>query len=490
MVLIFLIFGVWINLRINHDTTTNVQNECQIVVNPLNGNNLVAIWRDFRLGYRRVGVGYSLDGGRTWNDQLFEGTPYTRDSDPGLTVGKDGTFYAVILAFESTSQPNGLFVYRSTDNGVSWDGPYTVIDQVPGVFEDKELIACDRTNSPYQGNLYVPWTRFGATTQIMCARSTDGGFSFESPVRVSDQSGVQWPVPAVGPDGTLYIAWDAYNAIKIDKSTDGGVSFGSDRVIQYVDFGYGYINGGILVFSFPAIDVDITGGPNNGTIYCVYSDYSPAQTDLDIYFTKSTDGGLTWSAKKRINDDALNNGCDQFHPWLTVDRDGRIVVVFLDRRLDPNNYLYDCFITYSTDGGATWAKNERISTVSSDPNAGKAGLLGEYIGVASFDGDIHPAWVDTREGNQDCYTAYWDVGVEERPKKRMVRSPATIVTKFRFSFGHPSDVRIYDVSGRLVKSFTGVTKINWDGGSLPSGVYLVKIESHGKSSGRKVVFIR
>lgn len=492
MVFVLVFFSAWVNLKINSDTTTQLQNEEQIVVNPLNGNNLVAVWRDFRLGYRRVGVGYSLDGGKTWSDTLFEGTPYTRDSDPGLTVGVDGTFYAVVLGFESTSQPNGLFVYRSTDNGISWDGPYTVIDQVPGVFEDKELIGCDRTSSPYQGNIYVPWARFGATTQIMNARSTDGGFTFENPVVVSDLSGVQWPVAAVGSDGTVYIAWDAYSAIMIDRSTNGGVSFGSDNVIQYVDFGSGYINGNITVFSFPAIDVDISGGTNDGTVYCAYMDYSSGHTDQDIYFTKSTDGGQTWSAKQRINDDPLNNGCDQFHPWLVVDQEGRIVVVFLDRRLDSNNYLYDCFLTYSTDGGGTWTTNERVSTVSSDPNAGKAGLLGEYIGVSSFYGNINPIWTDTRNGNQDCFTAYWEVKVEESSVEEVATGPliTTISSSFSLALDQPSNVRIVDITGRLIKEFKRIKRLSWDGGSLPSGIYMVQIRSQDRLATRKVVLIR
>src|SRR5262249_23480082 len=50
-------------IRLNTDDTTQLQNEQQIVVDKTNPDNLVACWRDFRLGYRQVGVGYSFDGG-------------------------------------------------------------------------------------------------------------------------------------------------------------------------------------------------------------------------------------------------------------------------------------------------------------------------------------------------------------------------------------------------------------------------------------------
>ena len=399
------------NIKINHDATTQVQNEEQIWVNPKNPDNLVAIWRDFRLGYRRVGHGYSDNGGRSWTDELFSGTPYPWHSDPGLTVDTSGNFYAVILSYLSSAPYNGLFVYKSTDGGVSWGPPVTVVDSFYNAFEDKELITCDRSNTPYNGNLYVTWTRFDYntnTTHIKCSRSTNGGQSFvRPPVNVSDLEGVQWPVPAVGPNGEVYIAWVDYNypRITFDKSTDGGVTFGTDIGVQSVNGTHDYINGDILVFPFPAMDVDITGGPYNGYIYMAYMDYGV--TDTEIKFTRSTNGGNTWSSPIRLNDDPQGNGCDQFHPWTFVDRDETINVIFYDRRNDPGNLLMDVYLTQSTDGGATWSSNQRVTTVSSDPTAGqlKAGLLGEYIGVTAFNGRVHPVWTDTRLGNQDVFTA-------------------------------------------------------------------------------------
>lgn len=398
------------NVRINHDATTQVQNEEQVWLNPKNPDNLVAVWRDFRYGYRRVGYGYSFDGGLTWVDALFEGTPHPWHSDPGLTVDTSGNFYAVVLSFNPDVDWSSIYVYKSTDWGVSWAEPYKVVDSALNYFEDKELMACDRTNSPNNGNLYVAWARFSNQTWIdwiFVSRSTDGGVSFQAPVQVSDYSSVQWPVPAVGPNGEVYIAWFDYNwpRISIDKSTNGGVAFGPDIGVQNVNGYSDEINGGILVFPFPAMDVDITGGPYNGYVYIAYMDYGA--TDTDILFTHSTDGGNNWSTPIRINDDPQGNGCDQFHPWAFVDTDGTINVVFYDRRNDPANLLMDVYLTQSTDGGLTWSTNKRVTTVSSDPTAGlfKAGLLGEYIGLTAFDGCVHPVWTDTRLGNQDVFTA-------------------------------------------------------------------------------------
>jgi len=519
--------SAYLNIKINNDATTEVQNEEQIVMNPNDTTNLVAVWRDFRVGYRQAAYAYSFDGGLTWGQDLFVEPEYIWDSDPGITVDTAGNFYAVILSYTgSTSEPNGLFVYKSTDGGVTWSDPVTVINGVPGVFEDKELIACDRSGGPYTDNLYVAWTRFYSTQILMC-RSTDEGNSFVGPVTISDMNGVQWPVPCVGPNSEVYVAWVQYSpgAIRFDCSTDGGETFGTDITIQNVSFVSGYIYGDIMVFSFPAIDVDITGGPYNGNIYVAYMDYASGNTDTDIYFTCSTDGGNSWSQKIRINDDPLNNGCDQFHPWLFVAPDGNIIVVFLDRRLDSGNLLMDLYMTTSTDGGNSWSSNERITTVSSDPTAGsvfstsnqplnkfpikinhpviltgRAGLIGEYIGVtASSINDIHPIWTDTRFGDQDVFVGVKDTSsyVQEYSSDNIndgvlsvVPNPAQnkIIINIKMQqnriLSSTTTLKIFDTSGRIVKTFReSQNQIIWrryndKGVYVGKGVYFCCLETN------------
>ncbi len=516
--------SAYLNIKINNDTTSEVQNEEQIVMNPRDTTNLVAVWRDFRVGYRQVGYGYSFDGGLTWEQDLFVEPQYIWDSDPGLTVDTAGNFYAVILSYFSTSQPNGLFVYKSTDGGATWNGPVTVINNVPDVFEDKELIACDRSGGPHTDNLYVAWARFGMTTDILVSRSTDGGNSFVGPVTVSDASGVQWPVPCIGTNSEVYVAWVEYTParIRLDRSFDGGQTFGSDVTVQNVIQASRYINGAIWVFSFPAIDVDITNSPYRGNLYVAYMDDSPGNTDTDIYFTRSTDGGSTWSQETRINDDPVNNGCDQFHPWLMVAPDGSIIVVFLDRRNDPANLLMDLYMTTSIDAGNVWSQNERISTVSCDPTAGsgfqdelrnaagtdrpailadRAGLLGEYIGVtaASID-DIHPIWTDTRMGHQDVFVGVKDTTGPGITEHDLIASTAMAISTFPnpvhgklgikvhlpSGIQYPANVHLslHDCSGQIVKkqdfNLTANSTLFWDlddheGSRLHTGVYFVSL---------------
>jgi len=501
----------WENWRINTDGTGQVQNEQQVVLNPADSDNLVAVWRDFRLGHREVGVGYSFDRGHTWTDFLLSGPPqYPRHSDPGLTVDRFGNFYAVILSYVDTSSPNGLFVLKSTNGGQSWGQPVTVIDGEPGVFEDKELIACDRTGGAYDGNLYVAWARF-YSTQIYCSRSTDGGNSFGTDRLVSDNGGVQWPVPVVGPDGVLYIAWVHHSpaSIRLDRSFDGGITFGNDITVTSTYAGSDYLNGGILSYSYPAMDCDITGGPHHGRLYVAYMDSNSGS--YDMFLRWSDDQGQSWSPRLRLNDDAIGNGRDQFHPWLSVGVDGSVHVVFYDRRDDPSNYWMNLYYTYSEDGGLSFAPNERVTTVSSDPNAGtRAGLIGEYIGLAAHSASrAHPVWTDMRGGDQDTYTAVIGglTGIADLPLgasglrvEAAAPNPFRTATSVRYTAAAgPVDAEVFDVSGHRVRRLRASEgadgAIAWDGRGddgrrLGSGLYLLRVGDGQSSATARMLLLR
>jgi hypothetical protein len=523
LVLFQLLFSQgFLNIKINTDNTTQIQNEQQIVMNPTDTLNLVADWRDFRVGYRQVGHAASTDGGRTWHaETLFVEPTYNWDSDPGMTVDANGNFYAIILSFNSTSEPNGYFLFQSTDKGSTWSAPRTVVNGVANVFEDKELIACDRTSSSYSGNLYVAWARFlnYSTPAIFFTRSTNQGFNWSTPIQISDNQGsLQWPVPAVGANGEVYVAWCGSSSIRFDRSTNGGVSFGTDRTVQSIASMNRYVKGTIMTFSYPAMDVDITNGTYRGNIYIAYMD-NGSDGYPDMFFTRSTDGGTTWSSRVRINDDPQGNHIDQFHPWLTVDRTGCISVIFYDSRNDPNNILCDVYLAQSTNGGTTWLPNERITTVSFDLRAGsdidfvpydpdrplvdqRAGLIGEYNGLAAASRSNPIAiWTDTRNGNQDTYVCVrQDIGIEEtgstsnKNHLTIRTNPVNnyLLVELNLQDEEEGILKIYSSNGQIMrqikvgKNRAGTGKIKIDLSSLSEGVYFVTMGGEN----RKFVLIK
>jgi hypothetical protein len=452
-----------------------VQNEQQIFVCPTDSNIVLADWRDFRLGYRQIGLGRSTMGGDLWTDSLVSPAMqvFTYQSDPAMAVTNEGTFYICYLDYVVADYYDSSYitVLKSTDKGVSWTGPYTVEDTFGPYFEDKEFMTVDRSGSIYEGNVYIAWARYSDEDpgiNILCARSTTGGISFDDPVIVGPGFEIVAPCtpdtlyagqlaqPLVGSDGAVYVCWVGFyqdlgapncvlsNGLNIAKSTDGGVSFSPLKVIRPTFGNFSLVDGDIDVYNAPISAADLSGGPFDGNLYIAYANMDTTNTiyyDFNIEFIRSVDSGATWSDPIYINDDYTGPGAmyDQFHPWLICNEEGILICIFYDQRTDVvNHYTFDVFASYSFDGGETFTTNHRISTVSVNPdyltptkrissgevNPGavsltppepfsKAGRIAEYIGVTAFKDHVNSIWTDTRMGNQDCYGANWVIPIME-----------------------------------------------------------------------------
>lgn len=398
------ILSVFDNVNISNNTFP--QNEPSVKISRKDPNRVVAAWRDFRTGVnpplRRIGYSYSTDGGVTWSvsqltPQIIPGAALS--SDPSVAVDTAGNFYIVTISLNDVTGNGEAWLFKSIDGGVTFDSVYHIAS-TPSTFEDKEYVTTDfNSSSPYCDNMYVSWTRFGASTTILLTRSTDQGVTWSNPVTVSSEPSVQGSIPAVGPNGEVYVAWYGYDFssenIYFDKSTDGGLTFGSDHVVSSSPNAW-----------FPSMAVDISGGTYNGNIYVTWND--ARNGDDDIFLSVSSDEGNTWSAAKRINDDPIGNGRVQYWPWVAVNQNGEVDLIFYDTRNTANNNIIEAYLARSTDGGQNFT-NELLSTEPSPTNQPNSDVrFGDYIGIDAYAGNIViPVWTDERAGgyDMDIYTA-------------------------------------------------------------------------------------
>ena len=134
----------------------------------------------------------------------------------------------------------------------------------------------------------------------------------------------------------MYICWSKQSSISIGvglaKSTNGGGSWTANETI-FTSNGTrssSYNGWGLRTNDFPRIACDKSGGSRNGWLYIVDDEVNlaPAGSDADVILHKSTDGGTTWSAGIRVNQDAMNNGKVQWFPCVCVDPMGGVNVLY------------------------------------------------------------------------------------------------------------------------------------------------------------------
>lgn len=376
-----------------------------------------------------VGCGYalSLDGGSTWKRELIPGLTtraggvYYRATDPVAGVGPDGALYINTLAAATSDFGVGVLVLsRSTDNGISWSQPSVVYrpSNPQNEFPDKNWMAVnDIPGSFSTGRIVVTYTSFQSERNpIFSTYSQDGGRNWSAPLRITAANDSnQGSQVFFFPDGTLGVIYYDFSSSDFHfvHSSNAGVSF--DAPVKIAD---------VILWDDPRLRdgsflPSATADRTNGHIVMVYQGLDSAEKPK-IWFTRSTDKGVSWSTPVPIND--TPSGVSVVNPAVNVSPDGQhVVVVYYDKQNAPQenrSMFVDLYMVESFDRGATWSDGLRITEESSDIRYGQKSvasdgtfrgyMLGDYQAVAAPSGQTIPAvpiWVDTRTTSPDPFVA-------------------------------------------------------------------------------------
>ena len=390
---------------VNVSATTGNQAESFINVNPTNPNNLVATSNTNSNSIFRA---YSTDAGATWT----RGTIATGVACCDGQAAWD-SFGNLFLVYINTSV-NQINVILSTDGGATFSAPVTAgtgsVDQ-PSIAVGNGSVWVDWNSSGSMVARGAPvtglgaWGPFNAQQTIPSASGSFGGIAVGpgpngGKVIVTYQS----PTGGQGP-ATIYA--------NVDADGLGAGGFGARITVSSTNVGgFDFIpaQNGRSIDAEAGLVWDATGGPFNNRIYLVYTDETVNENnDTDIEMRTSTDDGATWSAPVRVNDDATTNS--QFLPYVALDpTTGTVAVGFHDCRNDngvpgpggtnmiPNDDA-EYYGTFTTDGGATWAPNRRLSGGFSNAADAANGIdFGDYVGLSAFAGKLYAMWAD----NANC----------------------------------------------------------------------------------------
>ncbi|MDQ3973232.1 MAG: glycoside hydrolase [Actinomycetota bacterium] len=402
---------------VNQPAPIDANNSPSVARNPTRSDNLVVSYRVDRPRFSAV-LASSQDGGVTWEHRSLP-LPAGKDRPfaPDVAFAPDGTLYVVYVNLEGNGNvPANLWLATSADGGRSLAQPTRVAGDL--TFQPRLAVSPD-------GSVHVTWLQgdqvgllrlSGAPARVVAASSRDGGRTFDAPVPVSDpqRERVGAASPVVDARGRVFVLyedfkgdrrdfenlegppWDEPFALVVTRSEDGGRSFsvGNEFESEVVP------TRRFLVFlpEFPSL----AAGPCE-TLYAAWAD--GRNGDEDVFLRRSDDGGASWDPPVRVNDDALGGSTSQYLPRVAVSPDGRVDVLFYDRRGDPADVLTDAYLATSADRGETF-RNVRVSAASFDsrigPSAGPAfGTdLGSRLALASDGREAFAVWTDTRAGSE------------------------------------------------------------------------------------------
>ena len=397
-------------------------NEDPISVNPTNSSQILSGGNDYNCGNIQ-GFFASGDGGTTWTHVCSPGSGGEGDPIVGYDLNN--------VAHAGGIQSGSVVGFTSTNNGMTWSAPTTIITAKLGYLADKPWMEIDtNSGSATKNNIYVSTTQFApnSNSQIWASHSTDGGKTWTS-VAVSSLATFpghvnQFSDLAVGSDGTVYLNWincpttgslgdcgGTVSNIMFSKSTDGGNTWSKESIVGTVTL-VPDATGCCFYGSLPNTSERVSNIPSNGalgsgstaTVYVAAYSWSGTQMQQEVF--TSTNGGSTWGAAVKVNPTSTKG--DQFFQWLNVNSAGTIAVTWLDRRNDTSNVSYQPFFAFSKNKGASFGKGHALSSKLSNPNKDGfgGGFMGDYTGNA-WNGakTLYQSYMDTTTGTcQDFVT--------------------------------------------------------------------------------------
>jgi hypothetical protein len=448
----------------------NSEVEPMVALDPTDPSRLVGAYQQDRWsngGARGVVTVISTDGGLSWTRQTRtkssfctggrrrNGGDFERATDPWVTIAPNGDAYLMTLSLNGSDADHAMLIRKLDATTGAWRRPRTLVREAkPSVLNDKNSVTAD-PNEADGSHVYAVWDRlltesegqepvFGFTGPAMFSRTTDGGQTWSEPVRIYATGSTAQTLGnqiLVSPDlgnGTdegqllnlfsYIVSLRGRREVSILRSFDQGETW-SEPIVVADELTVGVVDpdpdgeqkrdsiraGGLIP--------DGTVDRATGSVYVVWQDARFNDFDYDgILFSRSDDGGATWSDPMEINktpDSGSPLNRQAFTPAVAVAPDGTIAVTYYDFRnndtgdhatLETDHWVVHCHPTVQAPctNSDDWVENGPIGpsfNMKAAPYA-RGYFVGDYVEVAPVGNNDFLAFFSRARNSKDPATVY------------------------------------------------------------------------------------
>ncbi|MFY3741999.1 MAG: hypothetical protein HMLIMOIP_002461 [Candidatus Nitrosomirales archaeon] len=353
------------------------------------GTNVYVVWVTGDIFFSR-----SIDSGATFSAPVNLSNTGSTDL-PQIAVSGTNVY---VVWLEAISGTFDVFFSRSTDSGATFSTPVNLSNTVD--------LSTDQQLAVSGNNVYVVWTEDLSGNDVFFSRSTDSGATFSTPVKLSNNTGFSKPPQIVASGNNVYVVWQNDPAtstgkqeILFSRSTDSGATFSTPVKLSN--------NTGDS--EFPQIAV------SGSKVHVVWHDTVPGEGS-EIFFSRSTDSGATFSTPVNLSNDADSSVVPQI-----VASGTNVYVVWINVYVTNT---FDVFFSRSTDSGATFSAPLNLSN-----GAGSSNLsLGD---MATSGNNVYVVWFGIVSGNDDVF---FSASVEDKDVDGIFDNVDTLPTTFSNDF--------------------------------------------------------
>lgn len=509
----FLVFNTFAQ-NFNLTNVSTFEGEPYLAINPTNPQNIAVAWMGYVFGggtSLSIKTKMSVNGGLTWSSTQIipHKSSSFKSADPTMAFDATGKLFLAYIDYRQSPDSGGVYLVTSNDGGATWSSPTLVISALADGSKiplDRPWLTVDNAgNTICVTTKPAPWV--SPPNRPYFTNSTNGGMSFNqwryldtTNYLVGNNIAAPMAVPAIT-GNTLIAIYPSYLPSQspfakyiLAKTTNSGGTFTYSTVINN-PFNSGASN------DSAKLSYRLIVNPSNSNHYVFTIIGSLSGVDLDVYIIETLDGGVTWSAPLRVNDDALNNGKMQDLVWTSFDTNGDLAITWRDRRNGAGSGYArssEIYAAYRASNSATFTPNFKISNTLEAYGNALSQNGNDVMCVVLKNDTLHATWGSTRDGSLDIWYSKTSVKTGQTTDVKLINSESlTIkafpnpVTNFLNIISHNNlpinKIEVYDMMGKLMytEKLFNSQKINLS--NLDNGTYELKVYQENMISTEKII---